>query len=367
MRSVVLGAISLDGMAGGLEKNIILLANHLVRSGYKVSLVTFDAPGAIAFYEMDSKIKWYTVGRTKPHSPIGFLDRIKLIYDIRRVIKENYRPKVVCFHHGLLPRFYLASLMLGLRLVCSERNSLSLYQHIRQSKWSLGFLALALTDRVTVQFKSYIRDYPFWLKKRICVIHNPVDAAMTKAAPDVPGNNGRFRLLTIGRLCAQKNQKLLIDAFAKQSQRYPRWDLSIVGEGHLHDELAAYINSKGLAERVFLEGKQTDVPRWLTESHLFCLPSKWEGFPNALAEAMSHGLPCIGLANCAGVRDLIVHEKNGLLTEDGQLAEALGTLMNSSELRKGMGRSATELIVCYTPEDTFKNWDVLLEKLDEVS
>ncbi|MFW8744743.1 glycosyltransferase [Mesorhizobium japonicum] len=354
-------------MAGGLEKNILLLANHLVRSGRKVSLVTFDRPGAIAFYEIDPKINWYTVGKTNPHSPIGFLDRLRLIYDIRLVIKQNDRPIVVCFHHGLIPRFYLASLMLRLRLVCSERNSLSLYQHIRQGKWSLGFLALALTDRITVQFKSYVRDYPFWLKKRICIIHNPVHGAKIKAAPDVPDVNGRFRLLTVGRLCAQKNQKLLIDAFALQSQNYPRWDLSIVGDGDLYDELSDYINSKGLAKRVFLEGKQTDVPRWLIDSHLFCLPSRWEGFPNALAEAMSHGLPCVGLVECAGVRDLIEHEKNGLLTEGSRLAEALGKLMKSSERRKRMGRSAAELIACYAPENSFKNWDALLEQLDGIS
>ncbi len=367
MRSVVLGAISLDAMAGGLEKNILLLANYLVRSGRKVSLVTFDRPGAVAFYEIDPKIKWHTVGISSPHSPIRFLDRLKLIYNTRLAIKQNHRPVVVCFQHGLLPRFYLASLFLRLRLVCSERNSLSLYQHIRQSKWSLGFLTLALTDRITVQFKSYIRDYPFWLKKRICVIHNPVHRTNNMAAPEVPGINGRFRLLTIGRLCAQKNQKLLIDAFAIQSQRFPRWDLSIVGDGDLHDELVDYINSKGLSKRVFLEGKQSDVSGWLAGSHLFCLPSKWEGFPNALAEAMSHGLPCIGLAQCAGVRDLIVHGKNGLLTEADHLEKALGILMKSSEQRRQMGQSAAELISCYTPEDTFRNWDLLLEQLDDVS
>lgn len=366
MRSVVLGAISLDGVAGGLEKNIILLANHLTDSGCMVSLVTFDGPSAVAFYEINPLVKWFKVGKTKPHSPINFLDRLRLIHRIRLVLKENNQPIVVCFHHGLLPRFYLASLMLGLVFVCSERNSLSLYQHIRQTKWSLSFLMLCLVERVTVQFKSYVKDYPFWIKKRIRIIHNPVYGVKNMATPDRPGVNDRFRLLTVGRLCSQKNQKLLIDAFAKQSLNFPQWDLSIVGEGEAHDELLEYINSKLLSERVFLEGNQHDVSKWMSGSHLFCLPSKWEGFPNSLAEAMSHGLPCIGLNNCAGVRDLIVNGKNGLLTTEGNLHENLGKLMAAPVLRREMGFSAVDLISHYTPDETFRCWYDLLQQLDKM-
>ncbi len=274
MTSIILGTLSMDKMAGGLEKNIALLANHLARSGHKVGLVTFDSPGATSFFELDSSVAWHKVGRTKPHSAIGFWDRLGLISRIRSVIKQAGNPIVVCFHHGILPRFYLAAFMLGLRLVCSERSSITLYSYIRQAKWSLGFIMLGLADRITVQFKGYADDYPVWLRGRIRVIHNPVYAPLDLANPPVSSLGGRFKLLTVGRLCAQKNQKALIDAFASVCLEFPEWDLHIVGEGELADELVVHIKNSNLVGRVFLEGKQKNISDWLANSHLFCMPSR---------------------------------------------------------------------------------------------
>jgi len=364
MRSIVLGTISLNRMAGGLEKNIVLLANHLAQRGDEVRIVTFDLPGATAFYDIDTRVSWHQVARTPPHTGINFSDRFQLIRRIRDALRSTGRPIVVCFHHGVLPRFLLAALGLGVRVVCSERNSLTLYQHIRQRKWSPGFLAMALTSRITVQFPAYVRDYPTWLRQRIRVIPNPVHGVADQAKPNMAGPDGRFRLVNVGRLCTQKNQRLLIEAFAQMCNRHPLWDLHIVGEGEIQAELAAHIQQQGLGDRVFLQGKRRDVPDWLAGAHLFCLPSHWEGFPNALAEAMAHGLPCVGLRSCAGVRDLITDGVTGRLVDSADLAPALDTLMAAADTRMAMGRASTERIAKYQPEETFRRWDAVLTELD---
>ena len=364
MRSVVLGTISLNRMAGGLEKNIVLLANHLAQRGDQVCLVTFDLPGATAFYDIDARVRWHQVARTPPHTGISFWGRLQLIARIRAALQDMGRPIVVCFHHGVLPRFLLAALGLGLHFVCSERNSLSLYQHIRQRKWSAGFLALAFTSRITVQFPAYVRDYPRWLRSRIRVIANPVHAASARSRPHTAGSDGRFHLLNVGRLCTQKNQRLLIDAFAAVCAHHPLWDLHIVGEGEVEHNLAAYIRHRGLADRVFLHGKRRDVPNWLAGAHLFSLPSQWEGFPNALAEAMAHGLPCVGLTSCAGVRDLIVDGVNGRLTDSAGLAPALSALMAAPDTRQAMGQASVDMIAAYRPQEAFRRWDAVLAQLD---
>lgn len=362
MRSIVLGTISLDKMAGGLEKNIVLLANHLARQGNDVSLITFDSKSATSFYSINPLVTWHKVANTKPHSPISFWERLKLIGRIRSTLKEMNNPIVICFHHGILPRFLLAAIVLRLRFICSERNSLSLYRHIRQSKWSLGFMAMVLVNRITVQFPNYVLDYPFWLRRRIKVIHNPVFMPTDRASPDEVVNNGRYKIITVGRLCAQKNFITLIEAFKDVSNEFSLWDLHIIGSGEAHYELIDLINSLELSNRVFLEGKKDDVPSWLSGANIFCLPSKWEGFPNALAEAMAHGLPCIGFKECAGVRDLIGNGHAGILAEQGALHEALYTLMASAEKRKKMGLASVEIISQYSPTQTFEKWDALLEQ-----
>jgi glycosyltransferase involved in cell wall biosynthesis len=350
-------------MAGGLEKNIVLLANHLARCGNQVFLITFDLPGANPFYEIEPSVQWHQVARTPPHSSIGFWQRLKMIWRIRRVLVEADRPVVVCFHHGVLVRFAAASIGLRLPLICSERNSLTLYEHIRQSKWSVGFLMLSFTKRITVQFPRYICDYPIWMRGRIRVIPNPVFPAAKYARPDQPGPDGRFRLLNVGRLCAQKNQRMLIDAFAKVCKCHPLWDLDIVGDGDISQELAAHVHVLGLANRIFLRNKQRDVPALLASSQLYCMPSKWEGFPNALAEAMAHGLPSIGLRRCAGVRDLIIDGVSGCLADPHELPQALDRLMNDDQCRAQMGRAAAEAMARYVPATVFDRWEKLFREV----
>ncbi len=363
MRSVALCAISLNRMAGGLEKNLVLLANHLAQHGDRVCLITFDLPGANAFFELDPSVRWHMVARTRPHSPISFWQRLQMICRIRNALREAGCPIVVCFHHGVLFRLAAAGLGLGLPLVCSERSSLTLYDHIRQTKWSVGFLMLNLTRRVTVQFPGYVSDYPAWLQRRIRVVPNPVFPAVLQASPGMSGQDGRFRLLNVGRLCAQKNQRLLIDAFAAIHARHPLWDLHIVGDGEYEDSLSSQVQALGLGGRVFLQGKRDDVPRWLAGAHLYCMPSKWEGFPNALAEAMAHGLPAVGLISCAGVRDLIEDGASGRLTDAAGLAATLDGLLADADARCRMGAAAREQMARYRPEETFRRWDAVIDEV----
>lgn len=364
MNKVLLGTISLDRMAGGLEKNIVLLANYLVGAGREVEIVTFDLPEAIAFYSLDPRVGWRKVGRTRPHTRIGFVERLALIRRIRAVVTESGAPTIVCFHHGVLFRFWLAALGTRASVVCSERNSLQLYEHVQRTrKWSLNFLLLALVRRITVQFPGYVADYPGWLRARIRVVPNPIEPMARRAMPETADSAGRFAVLCVGRLCAQKNQQALVRAFGALAARFPQWDLRIVGDGGDRLALQALVAELGLGERVFLVGKSSEVPDLLAAAHLFCLPSLWEGFPNALAEAMASRLPAVAFRSCAGARDLIEHGVTGLLAGPGELETTLAELMAAPERRTAMGDAALSLTGRYSPQESFQRWERLLEEL----
>lgn len=364
MKSIVLATIALDRMAGGLERNIVLLANHFAQAGINTTLITFDTGNAQSFYEIDPRVTWHKTGTTKPHKPVTFRERLSLIARIRVILQSINHPFVICFHHGILFRFLLAACGLGLRTVCSERNALSLYKHIKSSrKWSLNFMLLSLVDRITVQFPSYVNSYPAWLRNRIHVIPNPVFPAPSQATPDKPDKNGRFRILAVGRLSHQKNHLDLMKAFANLHEKFATWDLHILGDGEKQDELQEFIDRNALNHRVFLMGKRSDINKWLAASHIFCMPSKWEGFPNALAEAMAHGLPSVGFLSCDGVRDLIQQGKTGLLAHEGKLTASLETLMTQPALRKEMGQNAVHEIAKYHPAVSFQQWEILLNTL----
>jgi glycosyltransferase involved in cell wall biosynthesis len=366
VRSLVLATISLHRSAGGIEKNIIHLANAMVERGYRVSIITFDQSDATSFYPIDSRIVWSKVGETRPHGRITFRQRLRIIRRCREVIaKTGDRPIVVCFHHGILIRFLLATVMLRASVLCSERNSLTHYNFIKLNKWNLNFLTLFLVKRVIVQFPSYIADYPRLVRRRITVIPNPVVPAKVFASPALPSECGRYILLTAARFSHQKNLDTLIRAFSDLAPRHPDWDLFIVGDGERRRTLEALVDACDLGSRVFMPGAVGQMHEWFVKSHLFCIPSKWEGFPNALAEALAHGLPCVGYQGCAGVKDLIASGENGLLaTGNGELAsltDAIDALMSDGNARTRMGAAATQSMAIFEPNAIFSRWEQLLQ------
>lgn len=351
-------------MAGGLEKNLVLLANALQARSYRVHIVTFDRPGAQTFYAIDPGIKWHQCGVGKPHEALPIGEKLQTLKNLRNALKSAGRGAVViCFHHGILARVLAAGLGLGLKMVCSERHSLSIYRHIKARRDNLNFRLLALMRRITVQFPSYKNAYPAFLCSRITAISNPIMPAVRQANPG-PAHDGRYTVLCVARLGYQKNLGVLIEAFAKLAADFPLWTLKLVGDGEDEADLRQQAQDLDLADRVVFLGKQEHVSDFLCQSHIFCLPSRWEGFPNALAEALAHGLPCIGFEACDGVRDLIRDGEAGFLAEGGNdpqaLADALALLMKDESLRVHMGKKARISVEPYSPDAIFDQWESLI-------
>jgi len=168
----------------------------------------------------------------------------------------------------------------------------------------------------------------------------------------------------VGRLTEEKRFGVLIDAFHSIASRFADWDLRIVGEGAERPMLEARVRERGLEGRVFLPGATGDVQGAYAGAHLFALASRWEGFPNALAEALAHGLPAVGFAGCPGVNELIDHGSNGLLA-DGvddarSLAASLALLMDHAESRGRMGESAKASMAAFAGDAVYDRWEAFL-------
>lgn len=362
-------ARALHDMAGGVERMIISVMNDMVSRGHEVALFSWDREDAVAFYPIDPRVSWFKLASGDPSRRAGHSERLLRVSKVRRMVKGFGPDVVTCFQGG--PFRAMLGYTLGLRipLVAAERTAPTLYDHANNARlkklehWTFQFAA-----RITVQFDRYRDYYPLNLQDLIVETPNPVPKAPDHAQPDVPNLNGRYTLLSVGRLSYQKNYPVLVQAFEKIASRFPLWDLKIVGEGEDRSALDDAVRCSALdPHRVVMPGKTDRISEAYAAANLFCLPSRWEGFPNALAEALAHGLPSVGFEGCAGVPDLITPEVTGRLAPGNgsvdALSNALASLMSDHSLRKDMGGNAVAAMRRYRAELCFDRWEAVLREV----
>lgn len=149
-------------------------------------------------------------------------------------------------------------------------------------------------------------------------------------------------LLAVGRLVQQKAHEFLIAAMPSVLKEFPDAKVGICGDGFLRPQLEAQIQSLGLQKSVMLLGKFDNVTKFLAAADVFVLPSRWEGLPIALLEAMSAGLPVVA-TRVEGVDEVVVDQEHGLLVPVGNvsaLSDAILQLLRDPQVRRKMGMAA---------------------------
>jgi glycosyltransferase involved in cell wall biosynthesis len=188
----------------------------------------------------------------------------------------------------------------------------------------------------------------------IQVIHNCADS--TQITPSVSDPRRKIYLelnlgedaqliLNVGRVTDQKCHIELVEAFSRIAIQHPNALLVVIGskaDKQYLDRLEEVIKSKNLPGRILLIGPRRDIPDWLSVCDLFVFPSKFEGLPVALSEALAAGMACIA-TNVGAIPELIRHEQTGLLVSLGDieaLAQSITRLLKDKELRQKYGNAA---------------------------
>ena len=351
----------IDNVAGGVERSAVTILNHLAARGHEVSLLTWDRPGARAYYPLSDDVTWYRLHMGDPTRRASLPLRLRRMARIRGWVQRTIRPDVVvAFQLGPFVTIALALLGTGKPVIAAERNAPDRFDHLRAGRRrQLWFQSFRLATRITVQLNSYVVRYPRYLRDRIRVVQNMVTQADARA--DCRGDDARRVLLSVGRLGYQKNPACLLRAFARLAPKYPGWVLRLVGDGEYREDLHREATELKIAERIEMPGPRPDIAREYEGAQLFALASRWEGFPNAVAEALAHGLPVVGFAGCAGLNELVVHERNGLLAAgngcEDALACALDDLMADGDKRARLGESGVKISQEYRPERIMELWE----------
>lgn len=155
-------------------------------------------------------------------------------------------------------------------------------------------------------------------------------------------------ILHIGRFEEQKNHEFLIDIFSELLKSNKDLKLFLVGDGYLRPSIEEKVSKLGLSEKVIFKGQLSECYSIMNIVDMFILPSKWEGMPMTLIEAMGTGLPCLATP-VGGIPDMITNETDGFLANDlDEFVRYAEKVENDCKLREKIGRAAIKKVKMFS-------------------
>lgn len=320
---------------GGMERASVNTANAFYEKGVEVIFVSlFKKPH---FFNLDHAIQL--------EEPVGFntnkLSLYKSIKWIKKLLSYHKPSKVLVFS-----KFYGAITALAM-----IGNKTSLYISERSSPLFAWRQPIKLINRAAFKLRppngviaqtSIAAQYQkkYFKKSDIKVIPN-----ILREVSIYPEIERKKAILAVGRLGDYlKGFDLLIESFAKIKNQ--NWELHIAGGDEDGQELKTLASKLGVIHRIKFLGKIKDIDKIYAQAGIFVIPSRSEGFPNVLAEAMAAGCPCIAFDFTAGPRDMINSGENGIIVEDRNvkaLAEAIDLLILQPEKRQILSDNARKI------------------------
>lgn len=321
---------------GGLENHVSVLANAIAFKGYKVSIICYYTNEI--FYILENSIKIFSPPfKRKGFSTVRYY--LKSFLFVRNNVEKMNPDVVISFGDNINFISILACKSIGRSIFIGDMSSpgKKFPFHIaafRKLTYTMSKGIIAQTVRAKDQKQEMVGS-----KVPIEIIPNPLRGI---EQIDLDKKNV---VLGVARHYQVKGLDRLLEAFSKTNDK--NWILEIAGsEGPETKALKEQAIRLGISERVFFLGARKDIDRVYSYSRIFVLPSRSEGLPNALIEAMAHGLACISFDINAGPSDVIDHEVNGILVEDGnidELAKRINELIENKEKREALGKKATEI------------------------
>jgi GalNAc-alpha-(1->4)-GalNAc-alpha-(1->3)-diNAcBac-PP-undecaprenol alpha-1,4-N-acetyl-D-galactosaminyltransferase len=365
MAKIVFLVSSLGG--GGAERVASTLCNAWAARGDRVTLIPTFSGGGTAFYPLDKRIELVylaCVVSGNGKTPIGY---VKRLLALRQLIHSREADVVISFLSNVNVAAILAVCGLKVPLIICERTD-PMAMPMPQSLLFATKLLYRFADVLVVQTQALavkiIHFFPG--VKCISAIANPVPETLL-SLPRKECSSERKILLSLGRIVDEKQVHLIIEVFLKLHDQFSEWDLHIYGEGPARPRLEKQVQESGIINRIFLKGSTSEPSRVMANADVFVMASKYEGFPNALLEAMAIGLPCVSFDCPSGPREMSADGKYALLVPAGSvegLESALGKLFGSDALRSELGQNARHSIQQrYTLTAVLAQWDTLFHEV----
>ena len=366
---------------GGAERVVSLLANEFVKKGMEVVVATEWY--SEEEYELDAKVKRIHAGLSEKEEKSSRVAKQWFrVKNLRKVLVQEVPDVLISFCVKANYRAMMASTGTGIPVIVSVRNDPKI-DYVGAVNGFMNKLFLNRAAGCVFQTEEAQEFFDEVLQKKSIIICNPVNEKYLQAERKMSVK----KIVCVGRLVAQKNQMLLVNAFEKILKKYPDYHLYLYGDGsddECKEELIRYVESaevkvleqqlestdvtKGVVKlnnHIHFMGLSSTLEKDMADASMFVLPSNYEGMPNALMEAMALGLPVISTdCPCGGSRYWIETGVNGQLVpvkDVDAMAEAVEYYIQNPERAEEMGAKARTRLKEATMDKVFRQWKDYIE------
>jgi glycosyltransferase involved in cell wall biosynthesis len=352
-----------DYAAGGLQRSAVALHDCLAEKGYRATIhCTRLMQGGFA--ENHSFIS-----AVAPVSRSRLVTWTSYLRGMRKLLRQE-RP-VAAIGLGLVPSAALPLAAVGLRipLIGSERAFPPavpvgpIFAGLRKLMFP-RLDAVVCQTAVIADWFEHALGIPAECLAVIPNVVRPPNRDWKSNGFEAVSPDGPKTFVAVGRLDPQKGFDLALRTFALVVKERPQARLLIVGEGPSQEELLALRAQLNLTDHVEFRAPRDGLQEIWGEAFALLFTSRYEGFPNVLAEAMAHGVPAAAFDCPTGPTDLIDDGRNGFLVKLGDI-EALSKrvvyLIDNPAMRDDFGAEAMDVADRFSPEKIADQWAALLD------
>lgn len=268
--------------SGGAERVISSLANSFADFGHEVSIIMLAKRAKGSFYELSKSIELKALTNNLSKDP-SFIKKTKLL---KKEVLKSEPDVVISFLSYVCIYTWLALRFTKIPYFVSERNDPNSRGKVKQFLVNRAYKKAAGCVFQTADAKEWYKKI---VKDKGTIIYNPVNISYSPKFHE----DRIQQVLYVGRFSEQKNCKLLVDAFLKFHEFHEDFCLKMYGDGSKKDEILKQISEFGASEYVHLYGPSKTWQKDEYNSSIFVLPSRFEGMPNVLAEALCLGMPSV--------------------------------------------------------------------------
>lgn len=281
---------------GGAEKVVVSLADQMINRGHEVAIVYLRG-------------KAFVKPSSEQVNLIGLdLNKLTDLFSANKKYKDiliNFKPDVVhahMIHANVFARINRVRSQ-GSKLICSAHNS-NEGGKFRMLAYRLTNFLSDINTNVSVEATKALISKGAFTKDNISTVYNGIDLKVYQKENDFYSDD-EIKFLSVGRLSDQKDYPNLLNAiYLLKSKLGSNIKFYIAGDGELHREIENLITELSIQEFVVLLGKRQDIPKLLNEANFFILPSKHEGLPTVVLEAMACQTYVIA-TNCGGCAEIM--------------------------------------------------------------